>query len=129
MRDAERDKLMAVAERAAATRPAFLGCVLAEYQKAEGLDDTGLALYLRTEPGRVSSLRLCLRPRPDRLLQDIEQIATTFPCDRDALIGIVRHVDFLIAARGTSEATDAGRLMAARSRPPKRRGRTEGEKS
>jgi hypothetical protein len=129
MAKAERDKLMAVAARTAATRPAFLGWVLAEYQKAEGLNDAALAQFLSANPEIVLSLRLCLCPRPDRFLQDIEQIATTFPCDGDALIAVVRHVEFLDAARRTSNATDAGRLMAARSRPPKRRGRKGGEKS
>lgn len=129
MAEAERDKLMTVAARAAATRPAFLGWVLAEYQKTEGLDDAALARHLRAEPGIVSSLRLCLRPRSDRFLQDIEQIAAMFPCDGDVLVAVVRHVEFLNAARGTSGTNDAGRLMAARSRPPKRRRRKEGEKS
>jgi hypothetical protein len=129
MAESERDKLMSVAVRTAATRPAFLGWVLAEYQKAESLDDAALAQYLQADAGIVSSLRLCLRPRSDRFLQDIEQIAATFPCDSDALVAVVRHVEFLNAARGTSSATDAGRLMAARSRPPKRRGRKGGGKS
>jgi hypothetical protein len=129
MAEAERDKLMGVAVRTAAARPAFLGWVLAEYQKAEGLDDAALAQSLRTESKMISSLRLCLRPRSDRFLQDIEQIAATFACDGDALVAVVRHVEFLNAARGTSSATDAGRLMAARSRPPKRRGRKGGGKS
>jgi hypothetical protein len=129
MAEAERDKLMDVAARVAASRPVFLGWVLAEYQKAEGLDDAALAQYLQADLRIVSSLRLCLRPRSDRFLQDIEQIAGTFPCDGDALITVVRHVEFLNAARGTSSATDAGRLMAARSRPPKRRRRKGEDKS
>lgn len=129
MAEAERDKLMSVVVRTAATRPAFLGWVLAEYQKAEGLDDAALAQYLQADPEIVSSLRLCLRPRSDRFLQDIEQVAATFPCDGDALIAVVRHVEFLNAARETSGTTNAGRLMAARSRPPKRRRRKGGEKS
>jgi hypothetical protein len=126
MGEAEVDKLIAVAARAAASRPAFLGWVLSEYRRLEGLDDGTLARQLGIEPEMLPSLCLCLRPRSERFLKDVEEIASAHRCDADALISVVRHVEFLDVARDAGGPGKAGRLLAARSRPPKRRHRGKG---
>ena len=119
------ENLISLAAQATAKRPAFLGWILSQYQEVEGLDDAALARALQIMPSIIPSLCLCLRPRPAQFVQDVEQIANAFGCDADALISIVRHVEFVDASRGVSPATDTGRLLAARSRP-KRRGRGKG---
>ena len=115
------DNLIGVAVRATAKRPAFLGWLFAQYQEAENMDDRALAEVLRVSQSTVQSLCLCLRPRAERFVQDIEQISKTFGCNEDALISVVRHVEFLDAARESTAMTNAGRLLAARSRPKSRR--------
>lgn len=124
MNDAqETEQLLKVAAARAAGEPAFLAWVLAEYQRIESLDDVALTQYLiMSDPNRLTGLRLCLRPRDDHFPQDVDAIAATYGLDVDALTTLIRHVEGM-RHMADAPAGDAGRLLAARARGPRRRGR------
>lgn len=112
------DALVTVA-RYATQDPAYLAWALAEYQRIEGVDDVRLVKLLKMrDPARLSGLRLCLRPRDDRLPRDVDAIAAAYGVDADALVDVIRTVDALRAMGAAPPGTVAGRLLAARSRTP-----------
>ncbi|MBX5490755.1 MAG: hypothetical protein IRZ14_06320 [Chloroflexi bacterium] len=101
--------------------PAFLASVLAVYARSENMDDEALARALGCPLDRLPALRLCLRPRPEpsHFQRDVQEIATHFGLDPDALARAVRRADAIIRLRGDRH-TARGALMAARDRdePP-----------
>ncbi|MCI0457638.1 MAG: hypothetical protein L0Z62_11760 [Gemmataceae bacterium] len=109
-------------DRAAArarTRPDFLGWVLARYQDLESLREANVQEQLGVSAEDWPRLQLCLRPRADRFLPDLTQIAQAFSIDRGALAAIIRRVDAVEAVRVREEPGQAGSLLAARTRKPR----------
>lgn len=111
-------QLDAFARRLAAD-PAFLASALADYARSEDLDEPELADALGCSVDILTRLRLCLRPRSDRFEADVQEIATRFGVDADALTKMVRRADVLAGLR-QGRAAQRGMLMAARDReePP-----------
>jgi hypothetical protein len=69
----------------AATRPAYVGYLLARHQQDQGWDDVALAASLGIETVDLPRLALCLRPRSDHWAEDIQQIARYLGADEAAL--------------------------------------------
>lgn len=113
-RDGE-EFLVRRAAAAAATRPVFLAWALARYREAEGLDDAGLAVLLRIEPGQLGLLGLCRRPHPERFGDDLLAIANRFGVVPDRLALVIRQVEAL-AALAETPTPELGVLAAARDR-------------
>ena len=108
---------ISVLARRLADEPDFLAAALADYARSQQLDDAALAAYLGCPMDQLDRLRLCLRPRPDRFLADIDEIATDFGIDPDALIDVVRFSDALARMRRTPAMSESSSLlMAARDR-------------
>ncbi|MBX9583717.1 MAG: hypothetical protein K2X87_25725, partial [Gemmataceae bacterium] len=80
------DSVRRLANRVAVD-PFFLAFALAEYARAEGLDDAGLAAALGTDADGLAHARLCRTPRadPDGFRADVERIAGKFGLDRQVL--------------------------------------------
>lgn len=93
----------------------FLAAVLAEYARAEDLDDTGLARALGCRLDDLTALRLCRSPRsePANFRADARVVAERFGLDAIRLMEIVRHAVSLRALRGGA-AGGPGSLLAAR---------------
>lgn len=98
--------------------PRFLGSVLAEYARSEGLDDDGLARALGCRPEALTELRLCRAPRPEPadFREDVGHLAGRFALDAAGLTRVVRRGEALRRLRDGA-AGPAGFLMAARDRP------------
>ena len=96
----------------------FLASILAEYARAEGLNDAALAWKLGCPEASLTGLRLCRAPRgePAEFRQDVRQIADGFGLDADLLTEIIRQGEaFRLLREGGVGAP--GFLMAARDRP------------
>jgi hypothetical protein len=96
----------------------FLASLLAEYARAERLDDSGLAQALGCQPETLTGIRLCRAPRPDPagFREDLRQVAERFGLDVGRLRDVMREAEALRRLR--EGATGApGFLMAARDRP------------
>lgn len=105
----------------AAVDPHFLASALAEYARAHGLDDAGLAAALGTDAAGLAHARLCRTPRadPDGFRADVERVADRFGLDRLVLATAARLGQNVAAARAAQEAAasaDAGAVLAARDR-------------
>jgi len=97
--------------------PGFMASLLAEYARAEGLDDAGLAAALGCDEERLTGVRLCRAPRPDAagFREDVRRVAERFAIDAGRLLEIVRQGEALRRLREGGEAAP-GFLMAARDR-------------
>jgi hypothetical protein len=88
------DGLEALAARAS-NDPFFLGSLLAEHQRRQGLNDGALAAALGCAPDVLARLRLCRRPGaagPSRTAgEDVEEVARHFGIDAGALRRIVEE--------------------------------------
>jgi hypothetical protein len=118
MNPEQSDPLLRTAAERARARPAFLGWVLAEYGRLEGLSEAQLRERLGVAAENWPRLQLCLRPRAEEFLPDVTQIATTFGLDRIALATIVRRVDAVEVIRTQEQHSEAGSMLAARTRKP-----------
>jgi len=106
----------------AATRPEYLGWVLARYAAAEDTTDAMIAKMLNVPEEDLRRVRLCLRPRSQSFADDVGQLARKFGLDAATLATMVRHVDALEGMKdfdAAAPASDAGVLMAARARKQK----------
>jgi hypothetical protein len=111
------DPLKRLARRVEAD-PHFLASLLAEYARAEGLDDIGLARELNCRAEDLTGVRLCRAPRPDTAgcREDVRRVADRFGLAADRLLEIVRQVEALRRLRDGGAAAPEF-LMAARDRP------------
>lgn len=112
------DILLRTAVERARARPAFLGWVLAEYGRLDGLSEAQLRDRLGVTMEHWPRLQLCLRPRPEEFLTDVTQVATEFGLDRSALAAVVRRVDAVEVIRTQEQPSEAGSMLAARTRKP-----------
>ena len=112
------NSLLGMAAERARGRPAFLGSVLADYERLEGLSGEQLRDRLGVGAEHWPQLQLCLRPRAEEFLPDVTQIATEFGLDRAALATIVRRVEAVEVIRTQEEPSEAGNMLAARTRKP-----------
>jgi len=112
-------RLLPRAAARARTRPEFLGWVLARYEELESLQEDRLRKQLGVSAEDWPRLQLCLRPRADRFLQDVTQIASAFGIDRAALAALVRRVEAVQAMQTQEQPGSAGSLLAARTRKPR----------
>jgi hypothetical protein len=110
------DPLLRTAVERARIRPTFLGWVLAEYERLEGISEEQFRERLCVAAGDWLRLQLCLRPRAEEFLPDVTQIATEFGLDRAALAMIVRRVDAVEVVRTQEQPNEAGSMLAARTR-------------
>lgn len=96
----------------------FLAALLAEYARAEGLNDAGLARALGCRPETLTGLRLCRAPRPDAtdFRDDTRQVAERFALDTERLRHVIREAEALRRLRAGATGS-SGFLMAARDRP------------
>ncbi len=111
------DSLQRLARRVEAD-PLFLASLLAEYARAERLDDAQLAQALGCHPEDLTALRLCRAPRADPVgfREDVRLIAARFGLDEARLMQIVRQGQALTSLRQGAPAAP-GFLMAAREKP------------
>lgn len=93
--------------------PRFLGAALAAYARDEGLDDAGLAAWLGCSLDGLTRLRLCYRPREDRLHDDLRLLSQRFGARALALLQALRRADALTALRAAPGESTAA-LLAAR---------------
>jgi hypothetical protein len=111
------DPLKRLARRVEAD-PHFLASLLAEYARAEGLDDVGLARELNCRAEDLTGVRLCRAPRPDPAgcWEDVRRVAERFALGAARLLEVVRQAEALRRLR-EGGTTAPGFLMAARDRP------------
>lgn len=112
---AEEEGLLKRAADRAAQRPAYMAWVLSQYVSNQGISPTELVAELRSSQRATTSLALCLRPRPDRFVDDVNAMTAKFGVDGVTLARIVKHVEAIEAMAGRSAAA-SGTLMAARVR-------------
>jgi len=108
--------------------PHFLACCLAEYARAEGLDDAALAQELGCGGEVLMGVRLCRAPRPDAasFRRDVREVAEHFALDAVRLAEIIRQGEaFRLLREGGVGAP--GFLMAARDRPNEAASRSDEE--
>jgi hypothetical protein len=120
----EQARLLQHAADRAATRPAFLGWVLARYAELEKMGDDVLRQQWQVSTKDWPRLQLCLRPRAEAFLQDVTQIANEFHLDRGALAAVARRVDAVAGLHGSEQPGGPGSLLAARTRKKRKRGRS-----
>ena len=114
------DPLADLAAKAAGD-PFFLGSLLAEYAKVEGLTDDQLAAQLGCPVGSLTMIRLCRAPRPDPdgFRADVERVAERFGADAGKLAAVVRQVEGTVRLRQAGPAAaEAGYFLAARDPDP-----------
>jgi len=109
-------RIAAMAQRVAAD-PYFLGWILGEYTRSEGLTEEELAVKLGCSRETLLLLALCRRPRstPSEFRADVEQIANRFGVDAATLAQLVRWGE-VVARLRAGAAGDHGSLIAARDR-------------
>jgi len=100
--------------------PFFLGSLLADFARSEGLDDLALAARLGCAPADLVRLRLCRAPRSEQpgFEEDVACIATRFGIDRERLAEVVLRGQTLQEFRKGSAASSHGLLAAARELEP-----------
>jgi hypothetical protein len=114
--------LLARAAGRAATRPEYLGWILARYAEVEAKSDEQVAEMLGASVQDLYRLRLCLRPRLESFAADVQQIAGKFELDAGDLARVIRHVEALEGMKEDREdgaASQVGLMMAARARRKK----------
>ena len=114
--------ILAFAMEQAKTRPDYMAWVLAQYMKIENLTNSDLVTFLRIGMPQLPRLGLCLRPRREHFVTDVEQISSKFRLDSYALARVVRLVDSISTmTKAKTDSEDSGMLMAARARKNKRK--------
>jgi hypothetical protein len=111
------DELLERAARRTATGPAPLVAPLIKAWR-KGFHDVEPAHQLGCSARKLSELALCLRPRPGTWLQDVSEISRALEIDADRLTAFLRAAEAIerFQAAHPAEATQEGRLMAARDR-------------
>jgi len=97
---------------------------LAAYMLIAKTSERSLARLLGISAFNLSRLGLCLRPRPDRFAEDVEQIAAKFSLKSTVLAEVVRLVESvhaMVPSTSHVASADAGVLLAARSRKKRRK--------
>src|ERR1700732_5234178 len=123
---ADQHQLLSVAAERASKDPFFMGHELRAYKEIFGLDDKGLASFLRCTTEALTRLALCRRPKMTSSLfrQEIEQIATYCSADEQRLAELLRHTDSVRSFREmpipVPMVTPAGMMIAARDRRKRR---------
>lgn len=103
--------------RRVATDPFFMGAVLADYARAEGLDDAGLCGVLGCRAEDLPMLQLCRAPRDDvqGFREDVTDIAQRFGLEESRLISVIRLGQVVCRLQKVSEtSSEPGFLLAAR---------------
>lgn len=102
------------ASRAARGPAPLLATLLASWRQAFPADDPKNAIGV-PETG-LDELALCRRPRSDRWVEDVEDIASTVGADAGRLIAFLRMAEAVetFAAAGDPQVADQPRLLAAR---------------
>jgi hypothetical protein len=114
----EEEPFMTMIAAQAEADAAFLGSVLRCYSKAEHLSDEGLAVHLGVHSDALTGLRLCLRPRHEHFIADLDAISTRYRVSASVLGSVIRLVEALEVMRANDVTpADHGLLMAARTRP------------
>lgn len=104
------------AYRHAARSPGHVASLIVAWQRAFGDEPPAVALGCPEDV--ILELGLCLRPRDERWLDDVSEIAQALRIDPDRLAAFLRRcavVERLAAAPPLDEHVD-GRLLAARDR-------------
>ena len=112
----DEDRLARAARRAAGASALFIAPLVQRWSNAFG---TKPEEALGCGRGALAELSLCLRPRPDRWIDDVRDISSATRIDTDLLVAFLRAAEaverFSIAHPSTDdEAQD--RLLAARDR-------------
>jgi hypothetical protein len=116
-------RILAYAANRARAHPHYLGWVLTRYSTLENIAEPDLAKILGTTSHDLARLSLCLRPRADCFVEDVEHISATFNLDAGRLAQIVRFVESMEAMASPDTSTvsaESGLLMAARTRKQSR---------
>lgn len=94
--------------------PFFFASPLAAYALSEDLDDVALAERLKCSRENLTMIRLCRAPEADRFAADIDEVATRFEADAQALAVAVRHGQSVEKLRARQPEQTGGMLLAAR---------------
>ncbi len=119
MNDFDHAALLARAALRAAERTDYLAWVFGRYAETERDTEQEFCAILSISALDFRRLCLCLRPRHDSFVQDVEQIAAKFEFDAGELARIVRHVEATEAMKqytAEQRIEEAGLLLAARAR-------------
>lgn len=87
------------------SEPEYMSSVLAQFKRAERLDDDGLAQRLSTTPEMLVRMALCKCPasESDRFAADVRRIAEYTGSDAGTLANLLRQVNALARlAKGTT---------------------------
>lgn len=131
MNEPNESALIARAAGRASERPGYLGWLFARYAEAEQKTDQEIADMLGLSPVDYHRLRLCLRPRSQFFIEDVQQIAARFGVVTGELATVIRHVEAVEGMKtGQAESFDseAGLLMAARARRKRGPSQKKGKK-
>src|SRR5438309_7668733 len=93
MNEPNQSALMARAAGRASERPGYLGWMFAHYAESERKTDDEIADMLALSPLDYHRLRLCLRPRDQFFVEDVQRIAARFGLDTGQLAKVIRHVE------------------------------------
>jgi hypothetical protein len=91
----------------------FLACTLKHFASSEGLDKQGLAAALECSKETLILLQLCRTPDAAQFKKDLEQIASRFQVNRNALLQAIRRGQAILNLRQIN-AGGKGMLLAAR---------------
>lgn len=119
MNDSHYTALLARAARRAAEWTDYLAWVFGRYAETERVNEQEFCAILHVSAADFQRLCVCLRPRHDNFIKDLEQISAKFELDADELARIVRHVEATEAmkqATGKQVVEEVGLLLAARAR-------------
>jgi len=94
--------------------PKFFASPLAAFALSEDLDDAALAERLKCTRENLTMIRLCRAPEADRFAVDIDEVATRFTADAQALAAAVRHGQAVERMRARQPEQTGGMLLAAR---------------
>jgi hypothetical protein len=117
--DSDRSALLARAARRAAERTDYLAWVFGRYAETERVTEQDFCAILGISALDFQRLCLCLRPRHDSFVKDVEQIAARFELDRGELARITRHVEATEAMKQDTDEQvieEVGLMLAARAR-------------
>ena len=77
---------------------ALMAALLKQYAEARHLSWEQMAERLGLDGVRLARLALCRRPRPQHLIEDVEQIAQYVGLEREALLRFLRHAEEVTSA-------------------------------
>lgn len=119
MNEPNQSRLITRAAGRASERLEYLGWVFARHEESEQKTGQEMADMLGASLLDYHRMRLCLRPRVQLFVADVQQIVARFGVDASKLARLIRHVEAIEGMKaepGETPDSEAGLLLAARAR-------------